>query len=259
MAQELKVGWIGLGNMGQPMSTRLLEAGYHVTVYNRNAAKADAVVKAGAKLASSPKEAATGADIVFTMVSDNAALEGVTLGANGAVAGLKPGAILVDMSTVEPVGSLKVNEAVEAKGCKFLRAPVTGSTVLAKAGTIGILASGDRTAYEKALELFKILGKAQFYLGGGEESRYMKIALNMMIGTSMQMFAESLVLGTKAGLNRAQMIEVICGSVVGSPFIQYKAKPLAEGNYAPLSAPGSWKRTSTWPSAWQKKTACRCP
>jgi len=233
MGQELKIGWIGLGNMGQPMSTRLLEAGYQVTVYNRNAAKAAEVVKAGAKLVNSPKEAAAGADVVFTMIADNAALEAVTLGENGAVAGLKPGAILVDMSTVEPVGSMKVNAAVEAKGCKFLRAPVTGSTVLAKAGTIGILASGDKAAYEKTLELFKILGKAQFYLGGGEESRYMKIALNMMIGTSMQMFAESLVLGTKAGLNRAQMIEVICGSVVGSPFIQYKAKPLAEGNYAP--------------------------
>jgi 3-hydroxyisobutyrate dehydrogenase-like beta-hydroxyacid dehydrogenase len=233
MGQELKIGWIGLGNMGQPMSTRLLEAGYQVTVYNRNAAKAADVVKAGAKLVKSPKEAATGADVVFTMIADNAALEAVTLGADGAVAGLKPGAILVDMSTVEPVGSSKVNAAVEAAGGKFLRAPVTGSTVLAKAGTIGILASGDKTAYEKALELFKILGKAQFYLGGGEEARYMKIALNMMIGTSMQMFAESLVLGTKAGLNRQQMIEVICGSVVGSPFIQYKAKPLAEGNYAP--------------------------
>jgi 3-hydroxyisobutyrate dehydrogenase-like beta-hydroxyacid dehydrogenase len=233
MGQELKIGWIGLGNMGQPMSTRLLEAGYQVTVYNRNAAKAAEVVKAGAKLVNSPKEAASGADVVFTMIADNAALEAVTMGENGAIAGLKSGAILVDMSTVEPIGSSKVNAAVEAKGCKFLRAPVTGSTVLAKAGTIGILASGDKVAYEKALELFKILGKAQFYLGGGEEARYMKIALNMMIGTSMQMFAESLVLGTKAGLNRQQMIEVICGSVVGSPFINYKAKPLAEGNYAP--------------------------
>lgn len=233
MGQELKIGWIGLGNMGQPMSTRLVEAGYQVAVYNRNRDKAEGVVKAGAKLVNSPKEAATGADVVFTMIADNAALEAVTFGDNGAIAGLKPGAILVDMSTVEPVGSLKVNAAVEAKGCKFLRAPVTGSTVLAKAGTIGVLASGDKVAYEKVLELFKILGKAQFYLGGGEEARYMKIALNMMIGTSMQMFAESLVLGTKAGLDRAQMIEVICGSVVGSPFIQYKAKPLAEGNYAP--------------------------
>ncbi len=233
MGQQLKIGWIGLGNMGQPMSTRLLEAGYSVTVYNRNKDKAAAVVQAGAKLVSSPKEAAVGADVVFTMIADNAALEAVTMGENGAIAGLQPGAILVDMSTVEPIGSSKVNAAVEAKGCKFLRAPVTGSTVLAKAGTIGILCSGDSAAYEKTLELFKILGKAQFYLGSGEEARYMKIALNMMIGTSMQMFAESLVLGVKAGLDRKQMIDVICGSVVGSPFINYKAKPLAEGNYAP--------------------------
>jgi 3-hydroxyisobutyrate dehydrogenase-like beta-hydroxyacid dehydrogenase len=233
MAQQLKIGWIGLGNMGVPMSTRLVEAGYEVTVYNRTREKAADVVKAGAKQVNSPKEAASGADIVFTNISDSAALEAVSLGDNGAVAGLKPGAILVDHSTVDPVASSKVNQAVEAKGGKYLRAPVTGSTVLARQGTIGILCSGDRAAYDKAMEVFKILGKNQFYLGGGEEARYMKIALNMMIGTTMQMWAESLMLGKKAGLDWKQMIEVIAGSVAGSPLINYKAKPVSERSFAP--------------------------
>lgn len=233
MAELAKIGWIGLGNMGQPMSKRLVEAGYQVVVYNRTKDKAAGVVQVGAKLADTPSEAAGAAEVIFTMIADSATLELVCLGPNGIVEGLKPGSIVIDMSTVDPDASLKVNEAVEAKGGKFLRAPVTGSTMLAQAGMIGILCSGDRQAYDQVLEIFKVLGKNQFYLGDGEEARYMKLALNMMIGTSMQMLAESLVFGERAGLDWAQMIEVIAGSVVGSPLVQYKSKPLTERSFAP--------------------------
>jgi 3-hydroxyisobutyrate dehydrogenase len=233
MSEMAKIAWIGLGNMGQPMSKRLVEAGYPVTVYNRTKEKADEVVKAGAKFADNPKEAADGADVIFTMIADSATLEAVTLGANGLVNALKPGAIVIDMSTVSPDSSLKVNEAVEAKGCKFLRAPVTGSTMLAAAGTIGILCSGDKASFDKVLPIFDVLGKNKFYLGAGEEARYMKLSLNMMIGTSMQMLAESLVFGKRAGLDWAQMLEVIAGSAVGSPLVQYKTKPLANRSFAP--------------------------
>ncbi|MBE3580518.1 MAG: NAD(P)-dependent oxidoreductase [Thermoanaerobacteraceae bacterium] len=228
-----RVGWIGLGNMGKPMSSRLLEAGYPLTVYNRTAEKAKELVSKGAKLASSPKEVAEASEFVFITIADSKALIDVCLGKDGVVEGLKPGSIVIDHSTVSPEASLQVNEAVEAKGCKLLRAPVTGSTVLAAAGTLGILCSGDREAYEKTLELFKILGKNQFYLGGGEESRYMKLALNIMVGTTCQMLAEALVFGERAGLNWGQMLEVIAGSAVGSPLVNYKAKPLANRDYTP--------------------------
>lgn len=233
MGEKARIGWIGLGNMGQPMSKRLVEAGYPVTVYNRTKEKAAEVVSAGAKLAESPAAVARASDFVFTMVADSAALEEVSLGPDGLVEGLNPGSVVIDMSTVSPESSLKVNAAVEGKGGKFLRAPVTGSTVLARAGTLGILCSGDRAAYERTLEIFQVLGKNQFYLGAGEESRYMKLALNMMIGTSMQMMAESLVFGKRAGLDWAQMIQVIAGSAVGSPLVQYKAKPVTERNFTP--------------------------
>lgn len=233
MSEMAKIAWIGLGNMGQPMSKRLVEAGHPVTVYNRTKEKADEVVKAGAKFADTPKGAADGADVVFTMIADSATLEAVTLGANGLVNALKPGAIVIDMSTVSPDSSLKVNEAIEAKGCKFLRAPVTGSTMLAAAGTIGILCSGDKASFDKVLPIFDVLGKNKFYLGAGEEARYMKLSLNMMIGTSMQMLAESLVFGKRAGLDWGQMLEVIAGSAVGSPLVQYKTKPLANRSFAP--------------------------
>lgn len=233
MGEMARIGWIGLGNMGQPMSKRLVEAGYQVTVYNRTKEKAAEVVSAGAKMAESPAAVARASNFVFTMVADSAALEAVSLGPDGLVAGLAPGSVVIDMSTVSPESSLKVNEAIEGKGSKFLRAPVTGSTVLAKAGTLGILCSGDRAAYERVLDVFKVLGKNQFYLGSGEESRYMKLALNIMIGTTMQMMAEALIFGKRAGLDWAQMIEVMAGSAVGSPLVQYKAKPLTERNFAP--------------------------
>jgi 3-hydroxyisobutyrate dehydrogenase-like beta-hydroxyacid dehydrogenase len=228
-----KIGWIGLGRMGIPMATRLVEAGHAVAVYNRSPDKAAELVKAGARLGSSPKDAASGAEVVFTMIADSIALEAVSLGEYGAVSGLGPSAVLIDMSTVDPASSSKVNQAVEAKGAKYLRAPVTGSTVLAKTGTLGILCSGDRAAYDKVLDVLQVLGNLHFYLGAGEEARYLKIAINMMIGSTIQMFAESLILGKSAGLDWAQMIEVIAGSVAGSRLVQYKAKPVTERNFSP--------------------------
>ncbi len=228
-----RVGWIGLGNMGVPMSKNLIKAGHEVTVWNRTKAKAQPVLDAGAQWADSPKEIAEKCEFIFTMVADGPALQDVTLREDGVVAGLSAGKIVIDMSTVAPEESEKVNDAVEAKGCKFLRAPVTGSTVLAENATLGILASGDKATYEKALPLFQAMGKNQFYLGAGEQARVMKLALNIMIGTSMQMMAEAVVLAEKAGLDVVQACEVIAGSAVGSPLVNYKVAPISKGQYDP--------------------------
>lgn len=226
-----KIGWIGLGNMGNPMSQNLVNAGYDVVVWNRTKAKADEVIAAGATWADSPKEVAEQADVIFTMVSDGPTLHAVSLGENGYVAGLTAGKIAVDMSTVSVAESVKVNEAVEAAGCKLMRAPVTGSTVLAKAATLGILASGDKATYEKVLPMFEKLGANQFYLGGADEARVLKLAINTMIATTMQMEAEAVVLCEKAGLDLAQVTEVIAGSAVGSGICKYKAATITEGTY----------------------------
>ncbi|MCL2111963.1 MAG: NAD(P)-dependent oxidoreductase [Clostridiales bacterium] len=228
-----KIGWIGLGNMGIPMSVNLVKAGKDVVVWNRTKSKADEVVAAGAAWADSPKAVAEACDFVFTMVADGPALHDAVLGADGAAAGLSPGKIVIDMSTISVAESAKVNEAVEAAGCKFLRAPVTGSTALAAAGTVGVLASGDKAAYEKTLPLFEIVGGNQFYLGGGDEARVMKLSLNLMIATTMQMQAEAVVMAEKAGLDVAQVCDIIAGSAVGSPLTGYKSKVIAEGVYAP--------------------------
>lgn len=226
-----KIGWIGLGNMGAPMSKNLMKAGFDVTVWNRTKAKAQPVLDEGASWANSPKEIAEKCDYVFTMVSDGQVLQAVNFGDNGIIAGLSSGKTVIDMSTVSPEESAKVNEAIEAKGCKFLRAPVTGSTVLAANASIGILASGDKASYDKVLSCFEAMGKNQFYLGTGEEARTMKLALNMMIGTSMQMLAETMVLAEKAGLDWKQTLEVIGGSAVASPLVGYKVGPVSKKDY----------------------------
>jgi 3-hydroxyisobutyrate dehydrogenase-like beta-hydroxyacid dehydrogenase len=226
-----KVGWIGLGNMGNPMSQNLLKAGHDVTVWNRTKAKADEVMAAGAKWADSPKEIAETCDFIFTMVSDGPTLQAVTLGENGVVAGLSSNKIVIDMSTVSPAESAKVNDAIEEKGCKFIRGPVTGSTVLAVNATLGILASGDKAAYDKVLPLFEAMGKNQFYVGGDEEARVLKLCLNVMIGVTSQMMGEAVVLAEKAGLDVEQVCEVMAGSAVGSPLVGYKKALVSKGEY----------------------------
>lgn len=226
-----KIGWIGLGNMGRPMSTNLVKAGHDVVVWNRTKSKADDVIAAGASWADTPKEVAEKSDFIFTCVSDGPTLQAVSLGDNGYVAGLSAGKIAVDMSTVAPSESEAVNEAVEAAGCKLIRGPVTGSTVLAEAGTVGVLASGDKAAYEKVLPLFEVVGANQFYLGSGEEARVLKLAINSMLAATMQLEAEAVVLCQKAGLDVKQVCDVIAGSAVGSPLTGYKAAVIAEGEY----------------------------
>jgi 3-hydroxyisobutyrate dehydrogenase-like beta-hydroxyacid dehydrogenase len=228
-----KIGWIGLGNMGNPMSQNLVKAGHEVVVWNRTKSKADVIVAAGARWADSPKDVAAASDLVFTMVADGKTLHSVAFGDDGFIGGLAPGKIAIDMSTVSPTESEQVNEAVEGAGCKFLRAPVTGSTVLAQNATLGILASGDKAAYEKVLPVFEQLGKNQFYLGGADEARVLKLAINTMIASSMQIEAEAVVLSEKAGLDVKQVCDVIAGSAVGSPLCGYKSSVIAEGEYPP--------------------------
>ena len=228
-----KIGWIGLGNMGNPMSQNLVAAGHEVAVWNRTKAKAEEVLAAGAAWAESPKACAEGKEFVFTCVTDGPTLQKVALGEEGLVAGLTPGAIVIDMSTVAPAESEVVNAAVEAAGCKLLRAPVTGSTILAKAGTLGVLASGDKDAYEKALPLFEKLSKTQYLLGDGEQARVLKLAINSMLACNMLLLAEAMVIAEKSGMKVEDATQVISISVVGSPVIGYKVALVNANDYKP--------------------------
>ncbi|RLB32015.1 MAG: NAD(P)-dependent oxidoreductase [Deltaproteobacteria bacterium] len=233
MGDKLKIGWIGLGKMGIPMSTNLVKAGYPLKVYNRTKEKTKELADQGAEVADSPKAAAEGQDVVVSMISDDSALEAVSIGPGGAFEGAKSGTIFVDMSTVSPGASARVAAEAEKKGIKYLRAPVSGSTALATAGTLTIFASGPKDAYEQCVEIFGKMGQKSFHVGTGEEARYLKLVLNMMVGLTSAMVAEALTFGEAGGMDWEQMIDIVNNSVVASPLVGYKAQILKDRNFAP--------------------------
>jgi 3-hydroxyisobutyrate dehydrogenase-like beta-hydroxyacid dehydrogenase len=233
MSEKQKIGWIGLGKMGIPMSKNLVKKGYSVTVYNRTKEKTKELAAEGAKVADSPKSLAANVDVIISMISDDAVLEAVSIGKDGAFEGAKSGAIYIDMSTVSPVSSAKVAEVATKKGIKYLRAPVSGSTVLASAGTLTIFASGPKDAYDQCADIFGSMGQKVFHVGNGDEARYLKLLLNMMVGITSLMAGEALTFGEKGGMDWSQMIDIIAASVVASPLIGYKAQLLKSRNYAP--------------------------
>jgi len=233
MADKQRIGWIGLGKMGVPMSKNLVKKGYSVTVYNRTKDKTKELATEGAKVADSPKALAAASDVIISMISDDAVLEEVSTGKNGAFEGAKAGTIYIDMSTVSPVASARVAEIAQKKGIKYLRAPVSGSTVLAASGTLTIFASGPKEAYDQCTEIFGAMGQKVFHVGNGDEARYLKLLLNMMVGITAAMTGEALTFGEKGGMDWNQMIDIIGASVVASPLIGYKAQLLKSRNFAP--------------------------
>lgn len=228
-----RVGFVGIGIMGSRMAARLLDAGHELTIYNRTASKCAPLADKGAVVADSPAAAAAGADVVFTNMADGSALKAVVLGPGGVIEADPAPALLVDMGTVAPAESAEIAAATAGRNIGYLRSPVSGSTVLAEAGKLTILASGDKEVYEAADPYLAVIGETRYHVGGGEDARYLKLVLNMMVSTQVQILAEGLVLGEKAGLDWKGMLEVISNSVVGSPLVKYKAGPLGERNYAP--------------------------
>lgn len=228
-----KLGFIGLGNMGFPIAQNLLKAGNPVFAYDVVKEKRDALREFGAEICISSAEVAQNADVIFTSVPDGNILKIVVCGKGGILEGLRPGTLMVDLSTIAPAESEEICAILEEKGASLLRSPVTGSTILAECASIGVLASGAMEDFERAMPYYKAISNKQFYMGDGEQARAMKLAINLMIGMNMQMLAEAMLLATKAGIEWKQAIAVISESAVGSPVIKYKVPPVSERDYAP--------------------------
>jgi 3-hydroxyisobutyrate dehydrogenase-like beta-hydroxyacid dehydrogenase len=231
--QKVRIGFIGLGKMGNPMSRRLIDAGYELVVYDVVKQKAMELAVSGARIADSPEDTARQTNVVLLSIPGDPQLLDTCLGEHGVLAGAVPETILIDMSTVTPAASAEVAQAAEQKRVTYLRAPVSGSTVLAAEGQLSIFVSGDRSAYVKSLPILNVLGKRTTYVGPKEEAKYVKLLLNMMVATTAQMVAEALTFGERAGIDWKTMIEVIGQSVVASPLIGYKLRPLLEKDMAP--------------------------
>jgi 3-hydroxyisobutyrate dehydrogenase-like beta-hydroxyacid dehydrogenase len=227
----MRVAMLGLGAMGAAIARRLESIDAELRAYNRTPQRGREFVERGAVLAATPAEAGDGADIAISMLADGPAVEAVLCGPGGLLGADALPPIVVDMSTIDVQASARVAEATRARGIAFLRAPVSGNPGVVAAGNLTILVSGESEAFARARPVLEAIGPTLLYLGDGEQARVMKLALNVMVGGTTQLLAEALVLGESYGLGREQMLDVIGASVVGSPFVKYKAGPLAADDY----------------------------
>lgn len=228
-----RIAFIGAGRMGLPVCRRLKEAGHDVCVLARTGERAFALQADGFATASSVPTLINDAEIIFTCVSDDTALADVILGGNFVAAAAK-GATLIDMSTVSPAISAEVARHLPA-GMPYLRSPVSGSTAMAAAGTLTALVSGPETVFQAMTDVFSAFSKKAFHLGGGEEARVLKLAINSMVAATAPLLGEALALGLKSGLSNEVMLEVITQSAVASPLIGYKKDMIIRGDYTPAA------------------------
>jgi 2-hydroxy-3-oxopropionate reductase len=231
MAQT--IGFIGLGIMGKPMSKNLLKAGYPLVVHSRSRGPVDEVVKAGAKAASSPKDVAAQCDVLVTMLPNSPEVEQVALGKDGIIEGARPGLIFVDMSTISPIVSKKVDEALAAKGVKMLDAPVSGGEKGAIDGALSIMIGGDQATFDAVLPILQAMGKTITLLGPLGFGGFTKLANQIIVAVNLTALAEALTLGKKAGLDRELLLTALAGGLAGSKCLEQKKPNYIAGTYNP--------------------------
>ncbi|CAB3761955.1 NAD(P)-dependent oxidoreductase [Paraburkholderia humisilvae] len=228
-----RIGWIGLGKMGTPIVRNLLNAGFDVTVYDVDRQRLDEAVQHGASRAGDIRSVARAAQHVFSIIPDDSVLRNVALGTDGVIANAHDGAVYIDMSTVSPAASGEVRDAARKRGVGYVCAPVSGSTVLAEKAQLTVFASGPEQAYTQALPVFRSLSARQYYVGEDQQARYLKLAINHLVGSTAVLLAEALTLGTKGGVDWSDMLTVIGDSVAASPLVKYKLGPLKERDFSP--------------------------
>lgn len=224
-----ELGYVGLGVMGSSVTRRLLAAGHTVHVWNRTREKAEPLLEAGAQWADSPREAAERAEIVFTMVTNTAAVRAVFEGEDGILAGLSRGKIYVDMSTASPANSRALAEQVEAVGAQMLDSPVSGTSITVDQGKASLMVGGDADAFERARPVLEAIGPKVFHMGGNGTAVALKIAINLSLAVQMLAFSEGVLLAEKSGIDRERVVEAMLASVIASPMVVYRG-PLVLGH-----------------------------
>jgi 3-hydroxyisobutyrate dehydrogenase-like beta-hydroxyacid dehydrogenase len=216
------IAFVGLGAMGAPIAARLLERN-RVYGTNRSPAKAGALVEQGMIWRDTPREAAAAAQVVFSMVTDDAALAAVTEGPDGILAGLRPGAVYVDMSTVSPDASRDLAARVAERGGAMLDAPVSGSVPAAEAGKLAVMVGGPEEAFLAVSPLLERLGTGVTHVGGNGQGLQLKLAINISLAVQMLAFSEGLLLAERGGVDPRLAARVMTGSAIGSPMLQARA------------------------------------
>jgi 3-hydroxyisobutyrate dehydrogenase-like beta-hydroxyacid dehydrogenase len=230
----MKIGFLGLGNMGAAIAANLRKAGHELTVWNRTAAKTTPLVEAGAVRAETPRRAAHGRDVVFSMLADDAALESVLEGDDGLIAGLGRGALHVSLSTIAIATAERCVERHRAADQRFLSAPVFGRPEAAAAAKLFIVAAGERSDFERIEPLLAVIGQRSFYLGAEPPSaNLVKLCGNFMILSAIEIMGEAMALAEKGGIARKQLLEVITGTLFDAPVFRTYGTIVAEERFKP--------------------------
>jgi 3-hydroxyisobutyrate dehydrogenase-like beta-hydroxyacid dehydrogenase len=228
-----RLGFIGLGHLGSRIAHRLLAAGFPMVVYNRNGNKAKELSALGAEVARAPGELAGGVDVVLSCLADGAAVEAIYLGPGGVLRNARPGTRIIELSTVAPETSRKLYQAASELGISVLDVAVSGSTLAAEAGTLTLLAGGDRQAFDAAQAIFAAIAKQYFYMGPSGSGVAMKLVVNTLLGVGMQVVAEAVALGTKLGLPRDLLLDTLSKTAVVSPVQAAKLATAKRHDYTP--------------------------
>lgn len=231
-----RIGWIGLGNMGTPMVRNLIKAGFPVTVYNRTASRAEALKAEGAGLVAHPGELWDKADVLITMVSDDAALHDIYKGQGRLLETAPAGRIVIDMSTVSPVTSRELATLLGMKGVEYLDAPVSGSVKPAEMGQLVIMVGGKKAVYESVRPIFEKLGKLSFLMGEQGAGNCAKLAINLLLAFNTQGLAESILFARQNGIEPRDMLGIINESAVGNALIRIKTPLIENDQYQPAFA-----------------------
>src|SRR5258707_1314090 len=216
------LGFVGLGVMGGNMVARLLDKGHKVTGYNRTRSKAQWLIDRGMKWGDSPRAVSAAADITFAMVTNASAINSITEGPDGILAGLGPGKLLIDMSTVSPAVSRALAAKVREKGADMIDSPVSGSVITLQEGKLSVMVGGKRETFERAKPVLLDVGPKVTYVGDNGQALVLKIAVNLSLAVQMLAFCEGVLLAEKSGISRETAVDVLTHSAIASPMVQYR-------------------------------------
>lgn len=229
----MKLGFIGLGIMGKPMSKNLLKAGYELTVFDMNTAAVDEVVAAGAKKATSSKEVAENSDVIITMVPNSPQVKEVVMGKNGVLEGMKKGSIIVDMSSINPIASQEICAEVEKNGGYMIDAPVSGGEPKAIDGTLSVMCGGKEEVFNQVKDILAVMSSSVTLCGDIGAGNTTKLANQIVVAVNIAAVSEALMLGKKAGVDPEAIYKAIRGGLAGSTVMDAKAPMMLEGNFKP--------------------------
>jgi len=227
-----KLGFIGVGSMGRPIARRLLESGYKVMAYNRDRQKAEALVEHGATVAKKLSQLAFHADVILSCLVNDDAVRSIYMGPEGILANVRPGSVIIEMSTVQPETSRELYKSASDFKAHVLDVPISGSTPAAEQGTLTLLGGGDEEIFHAAESLFRAIARQYFYLGPSGSGTTMKLVANTLLGVGMQAIAEAVALGQKAGLDRGRLFEVLSHTAVIAPAHIGKLTRAASNDYS---------------------------